>query len=83
MLVGMKRKNLEKRSKMRIKTIENISEEAVQLDLEDGSKLTLAPKNTFKNLRVKNVPNIKDKVRVVSDLGEINENHSGPVKLYD
>lgn len=68
---------------MRIKKIENISQEDVQLDLGQGTNLTLKPGVTFKNIRVENLNSVKEKVKVISDLGEINENHSNTNKLYD
>jgi hypothetical protein len=64
---------------MRIKKIENTSNEDVHLDLGEGSQLTLRPGSTFRNVRVENLDQIKD----TSDLGEIREDHSGPVKLFD
>lgn len=68
---------------MRIKVIKNISQEDVQLDLGEGTKMTLSPGASFKNVRVENLDQIKKKVKVTSDLGEIREDHSGPTKLYD
>jgi hypothetical protein len=68
---------------MRIKKIENTSNEDVHLDLGEGSQLTLRPGSTFRNVRVENLDQIKDRVKVTSDLGEIREDHSGPVKLFD
>jgi len=68
---------------VRVKKIENVSKESVQVELEDGSKLDMLPGARFENLRIKNVFEIKDKVKLTSDLGEINENCPGPIKLYD
>jgi len=68
---------------MRVKQIENISQENVQLNLGSGIKLTLEPGASFKNIRVENLDKIKNKVKVTSDLGEICEDHSGSVRLYD
>ena len=68
---------------MRVKKIKNKSNEDVQLDVGDGSKLTLSPGSFFSNLRVENLDQIRSKVEVTSDLGEICETHSGKTKLYD
>jgi len=68
---------------MRIKQIENISQEDVQLNLGNGSTLTLQPGASFNNVKVENLDQIKEKVKVTSDLGEIRENNPITTKLYD
>jgi hypothetical protein len=68
---------------MRIKKIENTCDEDVQLDLEGGGTLTLVPGTSFKNLRVRNLDEIKFKVKVSLDLGEINESDPRSAKLFD
>lgn len=67
---------------MRVKKIKNISEEPVQLKLGKGLYLTLAPGISFMNIRVENLDAVKERVQVTSDLGEIREDHFGPVKLF-
>jgi len=68
---------------MRIKKIKNKSAENVVLELGEGSSLSLPPGRSFQNIKVNNLDKIKDKVDVVSDLGEINENHPNKTRLYD
>jgi len=68
---------------MRVKKIKNKSNEDVQLDVGDGSKLTLSPGSSFKNLRVENLDQIRSKVEVTSDLGEILETNNSKTKLFD
>jgi hypothetical protein len=68
---------------MRIKKIKNVSDKDVQLDVGNGSHLTLQPGASFQNVQVENLDAVKEKVKVTSDLGEIREDHSGPVKLFD
>jgi len=75
--------NLKGQKLMRVKKIKNKSNEDVQLNVGDGSKLTLSPGSSFNNLRVENLDQIRSKVEITSDLGEICETNSGPVKLYD
>jgi len=68
---------------MIIKNIENISNESIQLSVGNGSTLTLDPGASFKNVEVENLDQIKEKVKVISDLGEIRENNPITTKLYD
>ena len=68
---------------MRVKKIKNKSNEDVQLDVGDGSKLTLSPGSSFNNLRVENINQIRSKVEVTSDLGEILETTNSKTKLFD
>lgn len=58
---------------MRVKKIENTSNEPVRLNLGKGLNLTLEPGASFSNIRVENLDQVKEKVKVTSDLGEIND----------
>jgi len=68
---------------MRIKKIKNTSQENVILELGEGSTLSLPPGRSFQNVRVTNLDQIKDKVEVSSDLGEIRADNRNSHKLYD
>lgn len=68
---------------MRVKTIKNRSNEDVQLDVGNGSMLTLSPGDSFKNIQVENLDQIKSRVDVTSDLGEIGESIKHTTKLFD
>ena len=71
-----------KESSMNIKNIKNISDESIQLNVGNGANLTLDPGASFQNVKVDNLDQIKEKVKVTSDLGEIRETPSTKSKLY-
>jgi archaellum component FlaG (FlaF/FlaG flagellin family) len=67
---------------MNVKTIKNISNENVELSVGNGSKLTLSPGSSFNNIQVENLNQVKEKVKIVTDLGEVNETNTSKSKLY-
>ena len=70
---------------MKVKSIKNISNEDVKLELDNtpGCILTLLPGRKFENIHVYNLDEIRDKVQVTSDLGEIVETSKNPTRLLD
>lgn len=70
---------------MKTKKIKNISDKEVKIELDEikGCTLTLLPGREFENLHVYNLDEIKDKVQVTLDLGEISESTQNKTRLFD
>ena len=56
---------------MRLKKIENISNNGVTVQMEDGNSIYLAPKSVAENINVKDITGIQKYLKVLYDLGEI------------
>lgn len=69
------------RRKMRIKRLTNTSEEEITLEHKDGVKSILPPKAEVTNVEITNENELRGKVHLVADLGEIC-GHSNKTKLY-
>jgi len=69
---------------MRVKKLRNISNERVVLKFNDGIEISLPSGSEVYNVSVldSSLDEVRDKVAVVADLGEINE-HSNTQKLFD
>lgn len=67
---------------MRVKEIHNISNECVDIDQGKGVVSRLSPGSKINNICVENVEDIRDKVNLTYDLGEVSES-SGRQRLDD
>jgi len=67
---------------MRVKKIENISNEVVKLEHKNGAKTTLPPGRILNNIEVTNLDEVQGQVKVVHDLTEVGES-KGKIRLDD
>lgn len=57
---------------MRVKKLQNVSDENIDLRLVNGAEVTLPPSATMQNVDVAEVESLKGKVDFIQDLTEVN-----------
>jgi hypothetical protein len=57
---------------MRVKKLQNVSDENIDLRLVNGAEVTLPPSATMQNVDVVEVESLKGKVDFIQDLTEVN-----------
>lgn len=67
---------------MRIKKLENISNEAVSLKHKNGAETTLPPGQTLRDIDITNLSEVQGQVKATHDLAEVNED-KGKIRLDD
>ena len=67
---------------MRLKKIENNSNEDVELKHKNGAKTTLPPGTELKDIDIVNISEVKGKTKTIVDLTEVKDDQ-GKQKLYD
>ena len=67
---------------MRLRKLENISNEDVELQHKNGAKTTLPPGVELKDIDIVNLSEVKGRTKTTIDLTEVNENQ-GKTKLLD
>lgn len=82
MLLKLFQEEFRKEKNMRISNLENVSNERVNIELTDGTNISLPPKGKLGSFDVKNLSEIRSKVKVTENLTEVNA-PSGKTKLYD
>lgn len=67
---------------MRVKRIENISNEVVNLKHKNGAETTLPPGQTLRDIDITNLSEVQGQVKATHDLTEVSED-SGKTRLDD